>query len=170
VVPSVEAVEMMGLVERVPHHRNLNHHGLPVSTPNVRAILHGHLGVAAFDPGRVEAVMLEPLYYTQLVSCGTGALAEGTAAAFARSQALQDLSDPRRLVFLEQPGHGVMVVEKWPAEPDGSGPFDTIYEYLSTGLLQMTLDIAQGPIQWQSTQGVDGYSAMRRVTEPEPAL
>jgi len=167
VVPSVEAVEMMGLCERVPQHQHLNSHGLPVTVPNVRAILHGHLGVAAFDPKYVETVMLEPLYYTQLVSCGTGALAEGTAAAFARSESLRDLRDPRRVVFLEQPGHGVMVVEKWPPAPDSSRPFDTIHEYLSNGRLQMTFDIAQGPVHWESSLGADGVRLMRRVTERE---
>lgn len=169
VVPSVEAVEMMGLCERVPKHQHLNSHGLPVTVPNVRAILHGHLGVAAFDAERVEAVMLAPLFYTQLVSCGTGALAEGTGEAFARSVALKDLRDPRRVVFLEQPGHGVMVIEKWPSEDDGSRPFDTIHDYLSTGALQMTLDIAQGPVHWESSLGADGQTLMRRVTEPELA-
>jgi hypothetical protein len=170
VVPSVEAVEMMGLCERTPHHPHLNSHGLSLSVPNARAILHGHLGVAAFDPDFVETVMLEPLYYAQLVSCGTGALAEGTAAAFARSESLRDLRDPRRVVFLEQPGHGVMVVEKWPAEPDGSRPFDTIYDYLSSGRLQMTLDVAQGPVHWESSLGADGHTLKRRVTETEPAF
>jgi len=170
VVPSVEAVEMMGLCERVPHHQHLNSHGSPVMVPNVRAILHGHLGVAAYDPERVEAVMLAPLFYSQLVSCGTGALAEGTAAAFARSASLKDLSDPRRVIFLEQPGHGVMVVEKWPPTDDGSQPFETIHDYLSRGVLQMTLDIAQGLIRWEMVPGADGQSRMQRITEPELAF
>jgi hypothetical protein len=170
VVPSVEAVEMMGLCERVPHHQHLNSHGLALTVPNVRAILHGHLGVAAFDPERVEAVMLDPLYYIQLVSCGTGALAEGTATAFARSQALKDLRDPRRIIFLEQPGHGVMVVEKWPPVADGSRPFDTIHDYLTAGHLKMTLDIAQGPVHWEPVTDAEGRPVMRRVTEPELAF
>src|SRR6185369_15585781 len=170
VVPSVEAVEMMGLCERVPHHQHLNTLGLAVNTPNVRAILHGHLGVAAYDPERVESVMLDPLFYSQLVSCGTGALADGTANAFARSESLKDLKDPRRVIFLEQPGHGVMVVEKWPAVEDGSAPFDTIHDYLSTGVLQMTLDIAQGLVRWEMAPGPDGQNLMRRITEPELAF
>ena len=170
VVPSVEAVEMMGLCERVPKHRHLNSHGLPVIVPNVRAILHGHLGVAAYDPDLVEAVMLDPLFYTQLVSCGTGALAEGTATAFARSESLKDLHDPRRVIFLEQPGHGVMVVEKWPATDDGSQPFETIRDYLGTGILQMTLDIAQSLVRWEMATGSDGQRLMRRITEPELAF
>jgi hypothetical protein len=170
VVPSVEAVEMMGLCERVPHHEHLNSHGNPVNVPNVRAILHGHLGVAAFDPTKVEAVRLGPLYYTQLVSCGTGALAEGTAVAFAASESLKDLNDPRRVIFLEQPGHGVMVVEKWPPKDDGTQPFETIHDYLSSGVLQMTLEVAQGPVHWEMAAGTDGRPVMRRVTEPSSVV
>ncbi len=170
VVPSVEAVEMMGLCERVPHHDHLNSHGKPVSVPNARAILHGHLGVAAFDPAKVEAVRLSSLYYTQLVSCGTGALAEGTATAFAASESLRDLKDPRRVIFLEQPGHGVMVVEKWPLPDDGTQPFETIHDYLSSGVLQMTLEVAQGPVHWEMAPGPDERPLMRRVTEPSAVV
>jgi hypothetical protein len=126
--------------------------------------------VAAFDPTKVEAVRLGPLYYTQLVSCGTGALAEGTAAAFAASESLRDLNDPRRVIFLEQPGHGVMVVEKWPPKDDGTQPFETIHDYLSSGVLQMTLEVAQGPVHWEMAAGTDGRRVMRRVTEPSSVV
>ena len=170
VVPSVEAVEMMSICEGVPSHRRANSRGELVQVPNVRAILHGHLGVAAFDPQRVEAVRLEPLYYTQLVSCGTGALANATAAAFARSAALRDPKDPRQVVFLEQPGHGVMVVEKWPAPGSETAAFDAIHEYLRAGHLAMTYDIAQGPVQWEPQIGLAGRRLMRRVSEPEHAF
>jgi hypothetical protein len=157
---------MMGLCERVPHHEHLNSHGQPVIVPNVRAILHGHLGVGAFDPSKVEAVRLGSLYYTQLVSCGTGALAEGTATAFSSSESLKDLNDPRRVIFLEQPGHGVMVVEKWPPQDDGTQPFETIHEYLSSGVLQMTLEVSQGPVTWEKATGADGRAIMQRVIQP----
>jgi hypothetical protein len=170
VVPSVEAVEMMSICEHVPGHYRTNSRGERVKVPNVRSVLHGHLGVAAFDPERVEAVRLDPLYYTQLVSCGTGALAVATAAAFGRSEALRSLDDPRAVVFLEQPGHGVMVVEKWPAEGSKAAPFDTIHDFLRAGHLTMTYDIAQGPVQWEPAPGPDGRTIMRRVSEPEPAF
>jgi hypothetical protein len=112
---------------------------------------------------------LDPLFYTQLVSCGTGALAQGSAAAFGRSQALSRLDDPRRLVFLEQPGHGVMVAEKWPAEGTPDRAFDTIHQYLLDGRLQMTLDIPQGPITWETVRGSDGRRLQRKVaTELAP--
>ena len=170
VVPSVEAVELMGICERVPSHTHTNVRGELLQVPNVRALLHGHLGVEAYDPERVEAVMLDPLYYTQLVSCGTGALAEGTALAFSRSKSLANLQDPRAVVFLEQPGHGVMVVEKWPAAGSATRPFETIRSYLAAGHLQMTLDIAQGPVHWEPAWSADGRRMMRRVTEREPAF
>jgi hypothetical protein len=170
VVPSVEAVEMMSICEQVPSHHRTNIRGEQVQVPNVRAILHGHLGVASYDPERIEAVRLDPLYYTQLVSCGTGALAVATATAFGRSVALRNLDDRRAVVFLEQPGHGVMVVEKWPAEGIAKAPFDTIQEYLRAGYLTMTYDIAQGPVQWEPQPGPDGHTIMRRVSEPELAF
>jgi hypothetical protein len=170
VVPSVEAVEMMGICEAVSRHRRRNADGEAVEVPNISALLHGHLGIEAFDPDRVEAVSLEPLFYTQLVSCGTGALAAGTAAAFARSAALRDLEDPRRIVVLEQPGHGVMIAEKWPG-PDGPHePFATIHEYLRAGHLRMTLDIPQGPVAWEERVSLDGRRLRFKAAEGEREL
>jgi hypothetical protein len=168
VVPSVEAVEMMGLCQAVPAHVRVNRRGEPVTTPNARAVLHGHLGVERFDPAHVEVVRLDPLFYTQLVSCGTGPLANGTAAAFAASEALRSLDDPRRVVFLEQPGHGVMVVEKWPAADEPARPFDLIRRALEAGHLVMSYDIAQGPVTWVPDLGADGRPIMRRVLDVAP--
>lgn len=160
VVPSVEAVEMMGICQAVPSHLHVNGDGQAVSVPNARAILHGHLGVAAFDPERVESVTLAAPYYTHLVSCGTGALAEGTAAAFARSEALRDLNDSRAVVFLEQPGHGVVVVEKW---VEGKQPFEVIHEYLTAGHLRMTLDVPQGSVTWKEQRLPGGRIVMQKA-------
>jgi len=166
VVPSVEAVEMMALCESVPAHVRGNRQGAEVRVPNVRAILHGHLGVESYDPAFVEAVTLEPLYYTQLVSCGTGPLAVGTAAAFARSAALRDLADPRRVVFLEQPGHGVMLIEKWPAPDSPEPPFSAFLEALDAGHIRMSFNIAQGPMHWERTSA-GGVVTLNRVLAPE---
>jgi hypothetical protein len=166
VVPSVEAVEMMALCEAVPAHTRYDRQGTALRVPNVRAILHGHLGVASYDPAFVEAVTLDPLYYTQLVSCGTGPLAAGTSAAFSRSTALRDLADPRRVVFLEQPGHGVMMVEKWPALGSSEPPFSGFLAALQAGHIQMSLEIAQGPIEWERT--VSGWRVtLHRRLQPE---
>jgi hypothetical protein len=164
VLPSVEAVEMLSIAQAIPTHTRQTSQGEPVLVPNLRALLHGHLGVGAYDPNYVEAVQLDPLYYQQLVSCGTGALAQGTAAAFARSSALRRLDDPRRLVFLEQPGHGVMVAEKWPVGAEPSAPFDTIYDYLQAGHIQMTLDIPQGPVAWETVAAPDGRTLEHKLS------
>jgi hypothetical protein len=167
VVPSAEAVELFSICQAAGSHQRLNRHGQRVTVPNVRALLHGHLGVAAFDPTFVASVQLDPLYYTQLVSCGTGALAEGTAAAFGRAGALRDLADPRRVLFLEQPGHGVMVVEKWGPPEEVRAPFEAIRDYLAAGHLQMTLEIPQGPVFWETAPAADGRIFMRKAASGE---
>lgn len=167
IVPSVEAVEMMRICQAVPSHSRRNNLGNVVEVPNVRAILHGHLGVAAFNPELVESVTLPSPYYTHLVSCGTGALAEGTESAFGRSAALQNLDDPRKVIFLEQPGHGVVVVEKW---VEGKQPFEVIHDFLTEGHLKMTLEVPQGEVAWEEQTRLDGsrvrqkagYVAVRR--------
>jgi hypothetical protein len=146
VLPSVEAVEMMGICEALPYHDHKNSRDETVQVPAVRAILHGHLGVAAYDPESAEAVFLDEPYYDYLVSCGTGALAGGTAQAFQRSQSLRDLNDPRGIIVLEQPGHGVVIVEKWVA---GKGPFETIHDCLEQGRLKMTMEVPQGRTGWR---------------------
>lgn len=170
VVPSVEAVELMGLCQAVPVHPRRNRHGDLVQVPNVRAILHGHLGVEAFDPRHVEVVRLEPLFYSQLVSCGTGALANGTAVAFASSEALRSLEDPRRVVFLEQPGHGVLVAEKWlPGDKPGQ-PFDLIRHALEVGYLRMSYDIAQGPVHWVPAATGDDALCRRVLASSDVAI
>ena len=154
VIPSVEAVEMMGICEALPYHTRRNSRNEEVPTPAVRCILHGHLGLGAYDPTCAETVRLDEPFYDYLVSCGTGALASGTARAFQRSEALRDLADPRGLVILEQPGHGVVIVEKW---MEGKGPFETIQEYLEKGLIKMTMDVPQGHIAWEERSGPNGH-------------
>lgn len=162
VLPSVEAVEMMGICEALPHHTRFNRGHQPVQTPPVRAILHGHLGVAAYDPEIAEAVFLDGPYYDYLVSCGTGALASATAQAVRRSQALRELADPRGIVFLEQPGHGVVIVEKW---VEGKGPFETIRDYLESGRLQMVMHVPQGHIHWKKRRGTRGQIVMEKAAD-----
>lgn len=158
ILPSVEAVEMMSIYEALSDHA----HGggeLKERLPAGRAILHGHLGVESYDPARVESVFLDPPYYYYPVSCGTGALAEGTAAAFARSAALRNPSDPRSVIFLEQPGHGVVIVEKWVG---GRSPFETIHQCLAKGYLKMTFDVPQGPVYWENAVGPGGGQIIRK--------
>jgi hypothetical protein len=163
VIPSVEAVEMMGICEALPQYERANERGQAVNVPAVRAILHGHVAVAAFDPARTEVVNLDEPFYDYLVSCGTGALASATAKAFQRAQTMKDPSDPRKLIFLEQPGHGVVILEKW---VEGKGPFETIRDYLEKGLIRMTMEVPQGRIRWEERPTSNG----RRVLEKPEAM
>ncbi|MBI3360765.1 MAG: hypothetical protein HY023_06605 [Chloroflexi bacterium] len=166
-LPSVEAVEMMGICEALPPHPRKNRKGEPVSVPPVHAILHGHLGVQSYDPKCIETVFLDGLYYDYLVSCGTGALASGTAQAFMRSATLRDFADPLGVVFLEQPGHGVVIIEKW---VEGKDPFETIHEYLETGRLKMTMQVPQGRVYWGRETAEYGRVLMQKAPGPAEAV
>jgi hypothetical protein len=142
--PSSEAVELMDMDSLLP----MIELDLPTGThavPVVRSKLHGHRGVAAFDPRWVEHVPLDEPYYHFPVSCSTEAQARGIKAAFARSQALQDLQDPRQVVFTVLPGHGIVIAEKWAAD---KAPFQLIWEYMDEGLLQVENHIPQGPLDY----------------------
>ena len=160
IVPSVEAVEMMRICEAVPRRRWRNSRGEEVTVPAIRAILHGHIGVAAYNPEYVECVSLDTLYHAHLVTCGTNRLADATAAAFARSVALRDPADPRTAVFLEQPGHGVVVAEKW---LEGKSAFDAIYEYVAEGHLRVAMQVPQGTVRWEALTAPDGRRMMQKV-------
>ena len=151
VVPSVEAVELWGICDAVSRQTIKNSLDESVEVPTVRAILHGHVGVAAYDPQLVERITLDRPFYHYPVSCGTHALAEGTAAAFASSESLRDPDDPRKVIFLEQPCHGVLVAEKWAVEMEA---FETIYDSLRSKSIQMTPEVPQGPIAWRENNAV----------------
>lgn len=149
--PSSEAVEMMDLDNALP---KVVFDGVPV--PVVRSKLHGHRGVAAYDPNRVEYVALDSPYYYYPVSCATDAQARGIKAAFVRSQALQNPDDPRQVVFTVLPTHGVVIVEKW---VPGTVPFQAILECMETGALQIDKHIPQGPMEF--VQGPDGRMVLK---------
>jgi hypothetical protein len=67
--------------------------------------------------------------------------------AFSRSEALQNPEDPRQVVFTVLPGHGTVIVEKWVA---GTAPFQTIWEAMDHGFLDVTSKVPQGPIAYES--------------------
>jgi len=138
--PSVEAVEMMDMDTMLPTVA-LGATRVPV----VRSKLHGHRGIAAYDPRRVEYVPLDPPYYHYLVTCGTIAQARGIKAAFARAEALQNPEDPRQVVFTVLPGHGAVIVEKW---VPGKAPFQVIWEFMDAGQLEVDNLIPQGPMEY----------------------
>ncbi len=139
--PSSEAVEMLQIDVSLPRISIAERGRYPVSVPVIRSKLHGHRGVRAYHPARVEFVALDPAYYHYPVSCATQAQAQGIQAAFSRAQCLQDPSDPRQVAFTVLPGHGVVIVEKWVA---GKRPFQVIWEYMDGGDLEIEARIPQG--------------------------
>jgi hypothetical protein len=149
--PSSEAVEMMDMDSALPMLVLGSEWGVQAQVPVVRSKLHGHRGVATYDPMRTEFVALDPPYYHYPVSCATDAQARGIKAAFARSEALQDPEDPRQVVFTVLPGHGVVIAEKWVA---GKAPFQVIWEHMDLGYLEVQNHIPQGPMRYRrSTKG-----------------
>ncbi|MCL6615388.1 MAG: hypothetical protein K6U03_12420, partial [Firmicutes bacterium] len=113
--------------------------------PVARSKLHGHRGVAAYDPRHVEHVYLDPPYYDYPVSCATEAQARAIKAAFGRSEALRNPEDPRRVVFTILPGHGVVIVEKW---IPGKLPFQVIWEYMDAGFIEIVPRVPQGRLSF----------------------
>jgi len=149
--PSSEAVEMMDMDRPLPEIDLGPAWGESTRAPVARSKLHGHRGVSAYDPRRVEYVPLDPPYYHYLVSCGTDAQARGIKRCFARSEALQRPDDPRQLAFTVLPGHGVVIAEKW---VPGTAPFQVMWESMDAGYLQVDNRIPQGPMAY--VPGSDG--------------
>ncbi len=154
-VPSTESVEMRGMDSLLPT-VTLDLDGTAFSVPVVRSKLHGHRGIAAYDPRRVEYVALDPPYYHYLVTCGTDAQAQGVEAAFARAEALRNPADPRQVAFTVLPGHGAFIVEKW---VPGTVPFQTMWEYMDAGYLQVESQVPQGPMEY--VPGPDGRMVLQ---------
>jgi hypothetical protein len=149
VVPSVEAVELFGICEASGRQTITLPEG-EFQVPMARSVVHGHVGVDSYDPTLVEHVELSDTFTIYPVSCGTDVLARETAKAFASSQALKDPTDPRQVVFLEQPCHGVLVVEKWQVDKP---PFAVLEAILSSGALKMTKQVPQGEFAWEQHDG-----------------
>lgn len=99
--------------------------------------------------------MAPPFHYYP-VTCATEAQAQGITNAFSRSEALQDPTDPRQVVFTVLPGHGIVIVEKWVT---GSSPFQAIWEAMDTGSIHITSRVLQGPIEY--VQVDNGKMAVR---------
>jgi hypothetical protein len=147
--PSSEAVELMEMdsdLPAIPAEKALGEgNGVAGDVPVARSKLHGHRGVKAYDPARVEHVSLDRPFYHYPVSCSTEAQAQAIKTAFGRSQALNDPQDPRQVVFTVLPGHGVVIVEKW---VPGKEPFQVMWEYMDSGYLQVENAIPQGPLTY----------------------
>lgn len=145
--PSSEAVEMMLMDDDLPRHALDGRSNGASPVPVLRSKLHGHRGVAAFDPRQVEFVPLDPAYYDYPVSCGTQAQAQAIREAFRRSQSLRTLGDPRRIVFTVLPGHGVVMGETWSS---GKAPFQVLWEAMDSGVLELVSEVPQGRYSYRS--------------------
>jgi len=154
--PSSEAVEMMDMDSLLPVITLGPAWDISSPVPVVRSKLHGHRGVAAYDPRRVEYTPLDPPYYRYLVSCGTDAQAQGIKAAFARAEALRNPDDARQIAFTVLPGHGAFIVEKWVA---GKAPFQVIWEAMDAGALQVDNRVPQGTMAY--IPGPDGRMGLQ---------
>jgi len=154
--PSSEAVEMMSMDGLLPTITLDPAWDVSAPVPVVRSKLHGHRGITAYDPRKVEYAPLDAPYYHYLVSCGTDAQARGIVAAFARAEALRHPDDARQVVFTVLPGHGAFIVEKWVA---GKAPFQVIWETMDTGALQVDNRIPQGLMAYVPTS--DGKMVLR---------
>jgi hypothetical protein len=154
--PSSEAVEMMSMDSMLPTIALDPAWDVSAPVPVVRSKLHGHRGVAAYDPQQVEYVSLDLPYYHYLVSCGTDAQARGIVGAFARAEALRNPDDARQVAFTVLPGHGAFIVEKWVA---GKAPFQVIWEYMDAGALQVDNRIPQGSMAYVPSP--DGRMVLR---------
>lgn len=148
--PSSEAVEMIGIDRTLPKIVLASSKGELVQVPVIRSKLHGHRGISAFNPARVEYVSLDASYYDYPVTCATDAQARGVIGAFARSETLNNPADPRQVVFTILPTHGVLIVEKWVQQ---AAPFQTIWEYFDLGHLVLDTHVPQGPLQYVERTG-----------------
>jgi hypothetical protein len=145
--PSSEGLEMWDMDAALPTVAPGPEFGIVGRVPVVRSKLHGHRGVAAYDPRYVEYAPMAPAYFHYPVTCGTQAQAQAIRAAFASAEALRNPADPRQVVFTILPTHGVFIVEKWVA---GTVPFQVIWEAMDAGHLQIEPRIPQGPELFES--------------------
>jgi hypothetical protein len=163
--PSSEALEMIDMDTMLPtiqleHGGEENEAMSTIEVPVTRSKLHGHRGIRAFHPDYVEYVPMEPQYHHYIVSCATGAQAEGIKGAFARSAALTNPDDPRQVAFTILPGHGSLIVEKW---LPGKAPFQLIWEHMDAGYLQVDNRIPQGLLSY--APGPDGLMVLEDLPE-----
>jgi hypothetical protein len=140
--PSSEAFEMADIDRSLPWLRPDLGFGVRGLAPVVRSKLHGHRGVAAYNPARIEFAPMSPAYSRYPVTCGTRGQAEGVKAAFMRSEALRNPQDARQMVFTLLPTHGLFILEKW---VPGKEPFQVIWEAMDAGDLVIESRVPQGP-------------------------
>ena len=141
--PSVEALEVLSLLEAVPRVR-VSRHGAngwrldpqgDVEVPIVRSGIHAHVGVVSADDAVVETVEPDRQNFPFGFGCGTDLMCEVARSTVERSSAINDPADRRRYVRWPMLYHGEMVVELWK-----EGAKDVSFE----GLLDL-FDPAEGP-------------------------
>jgi hypothetical protein len=127
--PSVEAWEVLALLEAVPRVRVARHASGAwaldpdgeVEVPIVRGGIHTHVGVTGIDEGVVEVVPANREVFPYGFGCGTDLMCEVARDVAKRSRAMTDPDDPRRYVRWPMLYHGDAVVELWkpgvPARP-----------------------------------------------------
>lgn len=156
--PSSEAVELIDMDQALPR-LTLGAEWGPAQgarVPVARSKLHGHRGIAAYNPRRVEFAPLDMPYYHYPVSCATQAQARAIKAAFSRAETLRHPGDPRAVVFTVLPTHGVVIVEKW---VPGKAPFQIVWEMMDSGDLQVANLVPQGPHAF--VPGPDGHHVLK---------
>jgi hypothetical protein len=158
--PSSEAVEMIAMDEPLPTVTLGGEWQVAAEVPVVRSKLHGHRGISAYDARTVEYVPMAAAYHHFPVTCATEAQARGIVNAFSRSEALQNPADPRQVVFTVLPGHGTVVVEKWVV---GTAPFQTIWEAMDRGFLEVSSEVPQGPIAYAPDGDAHQVRRLREV-------
>lgn len=143
--PSAEAFEMFAMDRDLPRIPIQNNDKQTVRVPAIRSKLHGHRGVASYDPRFVEYAPMAPAYFNYMVSCGNQAQAEGIIEGVANAETFKNPDDPRKLVFTILPGHGIFILEKW---VPGKVPFQVIWEYMDAGHIVIEKSVPQGPTKY----------------------
>ena len=119
--PSVEALEVLSLLDAVPRIRlspdgvngwRLDPNG-QIEVPIIRSGIHAHIGVSSADDAVVETVEPDRKNYPYGFGCGTDLMCEVARNTVERSSAINDPKDRRRYVRWPMLYHGEMVIELW---------------------------------------------------------
>jgi len=119
--PSVEALEVLSLLDAVPRVRlspdgangwRLDPNG-QTEVPIIRSGIHAHIGVSSADDAVVETVEPDRKNYPYGFGCGTDLMCEVARNTVERSSAINNPKDRRRYVRWPMLYHGEMVIELW---------------------------------------------------------
>lgn len=119
--------------------------GIAGKVPVIRSKLHGHRGVAGYDPEHGEFLPLDEPYYHYPVSRSTAGHAADIRAEFSRARCLREPEDPRTIAFTVLPGHGLLMVEKWIPR---KAPFEHPIEAMDSKRIEIVNGVPQGPMSY----------------------